>query len=412
MMLAVGGYLWWRLVLGTTRRGTPGRWVGTAAAVLVGICGPAALIGQYALPIGAQRVIGWPGWLGYAFVIFAGSLTVLTEPVRFVVWLRRRRATPAVAHAETEIAAEVPAAVSRPAGGPVTAGGPVPADPVPDPTGAPPTIDRRLFLNRVLAGGVVVGAAAITAVAAGTAIAGPSWVRTATIRIRNLPPDADGMRVALVSDLHLGSITGREFCRQVVDLVNAQRPDMVLLAGDLTDGRADELLDAVRPLADLRAPDGVFFATGNHEFYFDPDGWLATLPTLGMRVLANEGVDVRGLLVAGVHDIQGAPTGRGPDMDAALAGRADGQPVIMISHSPSLVHDAADRGVELMVSGHTHGGQFIPGKWIIGLTTPALSGRYDFGDTQVFVTNGAGFWGPIARLGADPDITMLTLQRS
>ena len=312
-------------------------------------------------------MIGWPAWLGYAFVIFAGSLTVLTEPVRVVLWLRRRRA----ARSAAAPAAAIP--VPEPAGGP-----PLPP-PSHEPTDERSDIDRRLFLNRVLAGGVLVAAAAITGVAARTAVAGPSWVRTATIRIRNLPAQAEGMRIALVSDLHLGSITGRDFCQQVVDLVNAQRPDLVCIAGDLTDGQADELLDAVQPITQLRAPDGVFFVTGNHEFYFDPDGWLAALPTMGLRVLANEGAQVRGMLVAGVHDIQGARIGRGPDMDAALAGRVDGQPVIMISHSPSLVSDAADRGVDLMVAGHTHGGQFIPGKWIVALTTPALSGWYEFG---------------------------------
>ena len=96
-------------------------------------------------------------------------------------------------------------------------------------------------------------------------------------------------------------------------------------------------------------------------------------------------------------------------MDAALATRGAGQPVIMMSHSPNLVDDAIARDVDLMVSGHTHGGQFYPSAWIIAATSRALSGLYSFGATQVFVTNGAGFWGPIARLGAPPDITMIEL---
>jgi predicted MPP superfamily phosphohydrolase len=200
-----------------------------------------------------------------------------------------------------------------------------------------------------------------------------------------------------------------DFCRGVVELVNSQQPDIVLLVGDLTDGTAAELGADLRPLADLRSPEGTYFVTGNHEFYFDPDGWLALIPQLGIRVLANEGVNVRGLLLAGVHDIYGKPTGRGPDMDAALQTRVDGQPVLMMSHSPNLVYDAADRGVDLMVSGHTHGGQFYPAKWLVQATSAALSGLYRFGQTQVFVTNGAGFWGPISRLGVPPDITIIEL---
>jgi len=371
MLVAVGGYLWWRLVFGTTRSRSMGRRLGTVAAAVIVLLGPTALIAQYALPIGAQRIIGWPGWLCYALVIFLATGTLLTEPVRIWWWWRRRAATSN------------------------------PAVRVPSP-------DRRLFLQRALAVGIGGAAALATGIGARSAVGGPA-VRTASVAIQRLPVAAIGMRIALVSDLHLGSITGRDFCRSVVELVNAQQPDLVLLVGDLTDGRVAELGEDLRPLADLRSPEGTFFVTGNHEFYFDPDGWLSFIPQLGIRVLANEGVTVRGLLVAGVHDIAGAPSGRGPDMDAALRTRVDGQPVVMLSHSPNLVHDAADRGVDLMVSGHTHGGQFYPAKWVIALTSAALSGLYSFGTTQVFVTNGAGFWGPIARLGAPPDITIIEL---
>jgi predicted MPP superfamily phosphohydrolase len=371
MLVAAGVYLWWRLVLGTTRPHSVGRRVGTAAAVVVVLLGPAALIAQYALAISAQRVIGWSGWLCYALVIFLATATVLTEPVRIWWWWRRRAA-------RSDSSVRVPSA------------------------------DRRLFLQRALAVGIGGAATVVTGIAARSAVGGPA-VRNVAVTIQRLPAEAVGMRIALVSDLHLGSISGRAFCRSVVDLVNAQQPDMVLLVGDLTDGSVAELGDDLRPLADLSSPEGTYFVTGNHEFYFDPDGWLAFVPGLGIRVLANEGVTVRGLLVAGVHDIAGRPTGRGPDLDAALATRRDGQPVVMLSHSPNLVHDAADRGVDLMVSGHTHGGQFYPAKWLIALTSAALSGLYSFGNTQVFVTNGAGFWGPIARLGAPPDISIIEL---
>lgn len=279
---------------------------------------------------------------------------------------------------------------------------------VPNPAGTLSTLDRRLFLQRAMAAGIGGAAVLATGLAARSAVGGPA-VRTATIALPGLPAEAVGMRIALVSDLHLGSVLGRDFCRSVVDLVNDQQPDAVLLIGDLTDGDVAELGEDLRPLADLRSPEGTFFVTGNHEFYFDPDGWLEFIPRLGIRVLANEGVSLRGVFLAGVHDIAGRPSGRGPDLAAALSARRPGQPVIMMSHSPNLVDEAITRKVDLMVSGHTHGGQFYPLAWVVAATSPALSGLYTFGTTQVFVTNGAGFWGPIARLGAPPDITMVEL---
>jgi predicted MPP superfamily phosphohydrolase len=408
MLTAVGGYLWWRLVHGTTRPRSAGRLFGTIIAVIVVMLGPSALIGQYALPIPVQRVIGWPGWLCYAFVVFLAVATLLTEPVRLFWWWRRRHATPALDPSAAAVNAGPSNAGSLNAGssnaGPSNAG--------PSITGRshaePQSPERRLFLRRCLAGGIGVAAVIATGFGARTAVGDPN-VRRQRIAIVGLPPQAAGMRIALVSDLHLGSINSVDFCRGVVELVNSQQPDIVLLVGDLTDGTAAELGADLRPLADLRSPEGTYFVTGNHEFYFDPDGWLALIPQLGIRVLANEGVNVRGLLLAGVHDIYGKPTGRGPDMDAALQTRVDGQPVLMMSHSPNLVYDAADRGVDLMVSGHTHGGQFYPAKWLVQATSAALSGLYRFGQTQVFVTNGAGFWGPISRLGVPPDITIIEL---
>lgn len=217
------------------------------------------------------------------------------------------------------------------------------------------------------------------------------------------------MRVALVSDLQLGSVLGTDFTREVVDLVNAQEPELILLAGDLTDGEVAELAQDVAPLADLRASDGVFAVMGNHEFYFAPDQWLAHYPTLGLTVLANESTTVRGLTLAGISDPAGGATGRGPDLDAALAGAGPGRPVILLSHSPGAVRDAASRGVDLMVTGHTHGGQFYPFALAVAANNPALSGLHRFGPTQLFITNGAGFWGPMARLGAAPDITVFSL---
>lgn len=400
MLTLAGVYVWWRLVYGTTRPRSVARRVGTGLAVVVILLGPLALIGQYALPMSAQRVIAWPGWLGYGLMIFLVTATVLTEPVRIFWWFQRRRRAAAQA---------VP--VTAPAGPPVTAAADRPdvggtADGTADATRPAP--DRRLFLQRALAVGIGGVAALTTGIAARSAVGGTN-VRTATIAIPGLPAEAVGMRIALISDLHLGSVLGRDFCRSVVDLVNAQQPDAVLLVGDLTDGNVSELGEDLRPLSDLRPTEGTFFVTGNHEFYFDPDGWLDFIPQLGIRVLANEGVQLRGMLLAGVQDIAGRPSGRGPDMDAALATRLPGQPVIMMSHQPNLVYDAIDRNVQLMVSGHTHGGQFYPGAIVIAATNPALSGLHQLADTQLFITNGAGFWGPIARLGAPPDITIMEL---
>jgi uncharacterized protein len=173
MLVAAGLYLWWRLVIGTTRARSVGRRVGTVVAVIVVLLGPTALIAQYALPISHQRVIGWPGWLGYALVVFLVTVTLLTEPVRMWWWWRRRKST--LSRRSTQAAA-----------------------------GPPPAPERRLFLQRAMAAAIGATAVVATGVGARSAVGGPA-VRTVTIPIVGIPRDAVGMRIALVSDLTLAA---------------------------------------------------------------------------------------------------------------------------------------------------------------------------------------------------------------
>ncbi len=388
-----GLYLWWRLVAQTTTRGTAVRRLGTAFLALVAVAAPLALLSQFLLPIGFQRVVGWPAWIGYAFVIFTGCVALLVEPVRFAGWWQRRRQRRRVAANAED-------------GGSIVAG---PAPPLTQPPAV--TLSRRGALERGLAVGILAAGATLTGIGMVGALSRPR-IRRQTIAIRSLPDEAVGTRIALISDLHVGSLTRRADCQRMVDLVNEQHPDIVCLAGDFSDGSAAALGADLMPLADLRSTAGTFFVTGNHEFYFDVDSWLAYFPSIGVRVLANEGVQLRGLLLAGTHDIQGEEQGRGPDVGRAVRDRIQGQPVILMSHNPAVLDDAIDHGVDLLIAGHTHGGQFYPGVWIVGALNPTLSGYYAFGDTQVFVTNGCRFWGPVARLGAPADITVLDLVRA
>ena len=406
-MFAAGGvYLWWRLVAQTTDKGTISRLIGNVIAAVIVVAAPAALLSQYTLPMGLQRVIGWPAWTAYAFIIFTGCTALLLEPVRIVRWWLRRRESKQRQH-------ELVPAVRRDDSAETTDGLPSGSGEgsgpsmSPEPAGVP----RRKVFERVLAAGILVAGSTLTGVSIAGAVGEPR-VRRQTIAIRSLPDEAVGTRIALISDLHVGPLTGADDCRRIVDLVNAQNPDIICLAGDFSDGSAVDLGPDLAPLADLRSTAGTFFVTGNHEFYFDVDSWLEFFPSIGVQVLANQNVQVRGLMLAGTYDIQGAPQGRGPDVAKALQGRTGGQPAILLSHNPAVLDDAIAQNVDLLLAGHTHGGQFIPGVWIVGLTTKTLSGYYSFGNTQVYVTNGCRFWGPPARLGAPMDIVILELARA
>ncbi len=212
---------------------------------------------------------------------------------------------------------------------------------------APADESRRLLIARSTA--IVAGLAAGSTVGYGVASAyrTPALKRI-QIPLAKLPRSLDGYRIALVSDIHLGPLTGAGRTRRIVEAINSLDADLIAVVGDLVDGTVDELQGQAQPLRDLSSKDGAFFVTGNHEYFSGVDEWLDEVQELGMRPLRNERVEIRGLDLAGVDDY-----GADPDYAAALSGRDPGKPVVLLAHQPVAVHEAARHGVDLQLSGHT-----------------------------------------------------------
>jgi uncharacterized protein len=381
-------YLWLRLVRATTRPGR-GRRLGTLAVVLFALLIVGAQAGARTLPHSVGTPLAWAGYLALALMFYLSVVLLVLEVPRFV-------------------AARKAAVSAEPAG--VGAGGAT--APIDD----TPGVSRRLFLGRVLAGAA--GLAAVGTVGYGvTQATGTIPYRRVTVRLDKLDPAFDGYRIALLTDIHLGPINGRDFLAGLVNRVNAADVDLVALGGDLVDGSTAVLGAAAGPLRDLKAPDGTFFVTGNHEYYSGAAAWTDYLPGLGVRVLRNERVTIRrgaaAFDLAGVDDYTAAASGEaghGTDLPRALAGRDPNRAVVLLSHQPRTIAQAADLGVDLQLSGHTHGGQLAPFNLLVPLQQPAVAGLSRVDGTWLYVSRGAGFWGPPVRVGAPPEITILTLR--
>ncbi len=240
-------------------------------------------------------------------------------------------------------------------------------------------------------------------------------VNQESVTLKRLPAEFDGLRVAVVSDLHLGPARGEAFTRTIVDMVNAERPDLIAIVGDLSDETIEHVGSDLQPLADLRAPLGVFGVSGNHEQISDDVGaWMDEWRSLGITTINNSSVEIRRgaatIDVAGVHDLSNSAPYE-PDLDAAVAGRPDDRFTLLLAHQPNHVREAAAHDVDLQVSGHTHGGQMWPLRYAAAAAADtAVTGLDFYKDTTVFTTYGAGAWGPPVRVGAPPEIAILQLR--
>jgi predicted MPP superfamily phosphohydrolase len=242
-------------------------------------------------------------------------------------------------------------------------------------------------------------------------------VRHVSIDLARGSRGLDGYRIVQISDLHIGHILGRDFAAEVVARVNALDPHLVAITGDLVDGDVATLREEVAPFAELRARDGVYFVTGNHDYYSGAEAWVARVRELGIRVLRNEHVSVglpgAELDLAGVEDHHAnlVASDAAEDLPRALAGRDAERPVVLLAHDPTTFRQAARLGVDLQLSGHTHGGQIWPFRWAVRLVLRFVAGHYRRGSSQLWVSRGTGFWGPPMRLLAPAEITAITLRR-
>ncbi|WP_093812521.1 metallophosphoesterase [Streptomyces sp. Ncost-T6T-1] len=449
---AVHRYVWRRFVGDTTAPGSRLRRAGTVAAFVLPLLSVGAMTsGRVGAPFWLQQVLAWPGFLWLACLLYLTLALLVGEVVRPVLLriLARRDAARAGAReagrdgetgtasgtlpeTASETLATVPdetrprteelvtsgsAGVSAPSDA-VTrtasdAPGPVAepeAEPVEEPSAATlaPHPSRRLFVSRVVGGAAAAAGLATVGYGAYGVLRGPS-VRRITVPLAKLPRAAHGFRIAVVSDIHIGPILGRAHTRRIVDTINATSPDLVAVVGDLVDGSVADLGSAAEPLAALRARHGSYFVTGNHEYFSGAEQWVDHVRELGLVPLENARVEIEGFDLAGVNDIAGETEGQGPDFGRALGDRDRGRAAVLMAHQPVVIHDAVEHGVDLQLSGHTHGGQLWPGNYLAELANPTVAGLERYGDTQLFVSRGAGAWGPPVRVGAPSDITVVEL---
>jgi predicted MPP superfamily phosphohydrolase len=278
---------------------------------------------------------------------------------------------------------------------------------------APPTDpERRTALARLLAIGAAVVSAGLAAAAVRSGLAGVA-LRKVEVRLKRLPERLSGTTIVQLTDIHVGSTIGREFIEQIVKRTNAVTPDIVAITGDLVDGSVAELREHVAPLAELKARYGVYFVTGNHEYYSGAEAWCTELERIGIRVLRNERVvigDEQGSFdLAGIDDVSAFGGDHGADLPRAVAGRDPTRELVLLAHQPRAVFDAVKHGVGLQLSGHTHGGQIWPWNYFVRLQQPVVSGLKRFGETLLYVSNGTGYWGPPMRLAAPAEITQIRL---
>jgi predicted MPP superfamily phosphohydrolase len=361
-------YVWARLVRDPAWPAPWGRALGLAIMVL-GVAVPLAFLAMRELPRSVHGPLAWVvySWMGVVFYLFL--FVVVTDAGRGVASLA----------------------------------GLLPSDP-----------ERRQVLARGIAG-VVVGVAGALGIGGALNVARGFTLKRVRVPLAKLPASASGYRIVQMTDVHVGPTIGRDFLESVVREANAAAPDMVVITGDLVDGSVDELGHLVEPLRDLKARDGVFFVTGNHEYYSGADEWIAHLGTLGVRVLRNERVAVRDAFdLAGVDDHSAARMlpHHGQDVAGALRDRDPSRAVVLLAHQPKAVTDARAAGVDLQISGHVHAGQLVPFNWLARLDQPFIHGLYRTGETWIYVSAGTGYWGPPMRVGSSAEITLFELLAS
>lgn len=241
-----------------------------------------------------------------------------------------------------------------------------------------------------------------------------------TVSIEELPPGLEGFTIAQISDLHVGPTIKEGFVRSVVNMVNGLSPDLIAITGDMVDGSVPKLRKHVAPLADLRSKHGTYYVTGNHEYYSGALQWVGEAKRLGMEVLLNEhrliehkstGQQCARMVIGGVTDYTagGFIASHASDAQKAFLDSPESVPRILLAHQPRSIFAALKVGIDLQISGHTHGGQYFPGNLFVPLQQPVVKGLHRFDRAHLYVSCGTGYWGPPLRVGTSSEIALIQL---
>jgi len=244
----------------------------------------------------------------------------------------------------------------------------------------------------------------------------PPVTKRIEIALDRFPEALDGFRIVQISDVHIGPLLGERFSALVTERVNALEPDLIAVTGDLVDGRVKSIAKQVEPFRELRAEHGIYFVTGNHDYYSGADDWVSLVTSYGWHTLRNRSVSIgtsgAKFELVGVDDPHGdmLESGGGEDLNLALRDVDTTRAVVLLAHDPATFRRARKIPVGLQLSGHTHGGQIWPFGWAVRAVVPWVAGHFREGASQLYVSSGTGFWGPPMRLGTRAEITELTLR--
>jgi predicted MPP superfamily phosphohydrolase len=385
LILALGyGYVGWRLIP-PLQLPTPWNWLAWTALIILLALPPVALA------LAMRRVEnGFVEAMSSLAYVSLGFFSVLITMVllRDVLWMASAGVQKLMALIGSSNAADVLS---------------------PDP-------ERRRFLIRSMSVGIASVATALTAYGYYEARRRPAIVEI-VVPLPQLPADFDGFRIVQITDIHAGLTVKRDFIETVVAQVKDLNADLVAFTGDLADGSVPHLREHVAPLAELSAPFGKYFITGNHEYYSGVEPWVEEATRLGFTVLLNEHRVVQKgsgrILLAGVTDFSGGQfmPSHASSPEAAIANAPTNVVKILLAHQPKSIREAARVGFDLQISGHTHGGQFFPWNLAAALDQPFVAGLHKFQKMWIYVSKGTGYWGPPLRLGARSEITVITLRR-
>lgn len=238
-------------------------------------------------------------------------------------------------------------------------------------------------------------------------------LETVDVKIKNLKKP---YKIVQISDIHIGGLIDKSFIKSLVDKINILEADVVVITGDLVDTKLEFAKAALNELKNLKSTYGTYFVVGNHEYFHSVASIIDYVNELNIKVLENESVyignDDSGFNLAGVYDLFGNRYGYfKPNLQEALKNCKENSPTILLAHQPKFLKTVEDSSkIDLVLSGHTHGGQIFPFNFLVKLEQPYVKGlHWHNSTTQIYVNKGTGFWGPPMRLGASSEITILSL---